>query len=98
MLAGVEPLLFEALVISLRIRCECQEAHHQALFAGTAALKHESLGVLRILDVLVTTVAAVMNGDEFGVEVDADTIRIGFDGQAAVRVGAGNGVFVGNRR
>src|SRR6202008_1203182 len=85
-LAGVEPLLLEALVICLGIRCDREEAHHQALFAGTAALSNERLGVLRILDVLVTAIAALMTVDELGLEIDADKVGIGFNRQSARRV------------
>jgi hypothetical protein len=60
------------------------------LFAGAAPLGNESLGVLRILDVLVTAIAALMTGGQLGVEVDADPVGIGFDGQLAVRVCARN--------
>jgi hypothetical protein len=49
--------------------------HHQALFPGTAALGDQTLGVVRILDVLVTTIAARVTGDELVVEVDADPGR-----------------------
>jgi hypothetical protein len=40
----------------------------------------------------VAGIAARMAGDELGIEVDADAIRIRFDGQSPVRVGGGNGV------
>lgn len=58
--------------------------HHQTLFAGTAALGDQTLGVIGILDVLVTTIAARVTGDELVVEVDADPVGIGFDRQSAV--------------
>src|SRR5262249_17391427 len=70
--AGVEPALLQAVVIGCRIRRQRQEAHHQTLFAGSAALGDQTLGVVWILDVLVTTIAALVTGDELVVEVDAD--------------------------
>src|SRR5580698_4983159 len=36
--AGVEPALFQAVVIGRRIRRQRQEAHHQTLFPSAAAL------------------------------------------------------------
>jgi hypothetical protein len=62
--AGVKPALLQADVLGLGIRRQCQEVHHQTLFAGTAALGDQTLGVVRILDVLVTTIAARVTGDE----------------------------------
>jgi len=56
MVAGVEPALLQAVVIGCRIRRQRQEVHHQALFAGTAALGDQTLGVVRLLDILVTTI------------------------------------------
>jgi hypothetical protein len=56
------------------------------LFAGPAALGDQTLGVVRILDVLVTTIAARVTGDELVVEVDADPVGIGFDRQSTVSV------------
>src|SRR5215510_2515093 len=52
--AGVEPLLLEAVVVGLSIRRQRQEAQHQALLSGPAALGDQALGVLLVLDVLVT--------------------------------------------
>src|SRR5271166_3536737 len=77
-MAGVEPALLEAVVIGLGIRRQCQEVHHQALLPGTAALGDQTLGVIRILDVLVTTIAARVTGDQLVVEVEADPVGIGF--------------------
>jgi len=53
-MAGIEPALFQAVVIGRRIRRQRQEVYHQALFASTAALGDQSFGVVWILDVLVT--------------------------------------------
>ena len=69
--------------------------HHQSLFAGTAALGDQTLGVIRILDVFMTTIPARMTGDELVVEVEADPIGIGFDGQTAVSVCGGYGILIG---
>ena len=69
--------------------------HHQALFPGTAALGDQSLGVIRVLDVLVTTITAGVTGDELVVEVDADPVGIGFDRQSAVSVCGGDGILIG---
>ena len=77
MVAGVEPALLQAIVIGCRIWRQRQEVHHQALVAGTAALGDQALGVVRILDVLVATIAAQMTGNELVVEVDADPVGIG---------------------
>jgi len=74
--AGVKPALLQAVIIGCRIGRQRQEVHHPALFAGTAALGDQTLGVVRLLDVLVTTVAARVTGDELVVEVDADPVRI----------------------
>ena len=93
--ACVEPLLLEAVVVGLGIRRDRQEAQHQALLSGPAALGDQPLGMLLILDVLVAQVAAVVAGDELSIEVDADTVGIGFDGQSPVRVGGGDGVAIG---
>jgi hypothetical protein len=54
---GVEPALLQAVVIGPGIRRQRQEVHHQALFRITAALGDQPLGVIRLLDVLVTTVS-----------------------------------------
>jgi len=54
--------------------------------------------VVGILDVLVTTIAAHMTGDELVVEVDADPVGIGFDCQPAVSVGGGHGILIGVQR
>ena len=88
-MARVEPALLQAVVIGLGIRRQCQEVHHQSLFAGTAALGDQDFGVIRILDVFMTTIPARMTGDELVVEVEADPIGIGFDGQTAVSVCGG---------
>src|SRR5262249_18260154 len=93
--AGVEPLLLEAVVIGLSIRGQCQEAQHQPLLSGSAAPGDQALGVLVILDVLVAGIAARMAGDELGIEVDADAVGVSFDGQSPVRVSGGDGVAVG---
>ena len=69
--------------------------HHQALFPGPAALGDQTLGVIRILDVLVPTIAARVTGDELVVEVDADPVGIGFDRQSAVSVCGGDGILIG---
>jgi hypothetical protein len=50
--------------------------------------------VLFILDVLVAGIAALMAGDELGIEVDADAIGIGLYGEPAMRVGARNRIAV----
>src|SRR6516164_3144001 len=92
--AGVEPALFQAVVIGCRIRRQRQEVHHQALFAGAAALGYQCLGVIWILDVLMTAIAAPMAGDELIVEVDADPVWIGFDRHAAMRVGGRDGILI----
>src|SRR5262249_48111090 len=92
MVAGVEPLLGEAVVIGLGVGGQRQEAQHQPLLSGPTALGDQAFGVLGILDVLVAGIAALMAGDELGIEVDADTVGIGFDGQSPVRVGGGDGV------
>jgi hypothetical protein len=55
--AGVEPLPLEAVVIGLSIRRQRQEAQHQPLLSGPAALGDQALGVLVILDVLVAGIA-----------------------------------------
>jgi hypothetical protein len=94
-LAGVEPALLEAVVIGLGIRRQRQEVHHQALFPGTAALGDQPLGVIRFLDVLVTTIAACVTGDELVVDVEADPVGIGFDGHPAVSVCGGDGILIG---
>ncbi len=75
-IAGVEPALLQAVVIGLRIRRQRQEAQHQALFPGAVALGDESLGVIGVLDILVTAIAARMAGDELAIEIDADPVRI----------------------
>src|SRR5262249_52583422 len=62
-MAGVEALLLEAVVIGLSIRRQCQEAQHQPLLSGSAAPGDQALGVLVILDVLVAGIAARMAGD-----------------------------------
>jgi hypothetical protein len=93
--AGVKPALPLAIVIGRRIRRQRQEVHHQALFPGTAALADQTLGVIRILDVLVTTIAARVTGDELVVEVDADPVGIGFDRQSAVSVWGEDGILIG---
>ena len=95
MVASVEPVLLQADVIGCRIRRQCQEVHHQTLFAGPAALGDQTLGVVRILDVLVPTIATRVTGDELIVEVDADPVGIGFDRQSAVSVWGGDGILVG---
>ena len=69
--------------------------HHQSLFARTAALGDQTLGVIRILDVFMTTISARMTSDELVVEVEADPIGIGFDGQTAVSVCGGDGILIG---
>ena len=51
--------------------------------------------MVRILDVLVTTIAARVTGDELVVEVDADPVGIGFDRQSAVSVCGGDGILIG---
>jgi hypothetical protein len=78
--AGIEPLLLETFVIGLGIRRQCQEAQYQALFPGSHTLGEQGLGVLGILDVLVATIAALVAGDELGIEVDADAVGIGSSG------------------
>ena len=90
--SGVEPLLLEAVVIGLGIRRQRQEVQHQALLPSPTAPGHQTLGVLFILDVLVAGIAARVAGDELGIEVDTDAIWVGFDGQAPVGVGGGDGV------
>jgi hypothetical protein len=55
-MAGIEPALFQAVVIGCRIRRQRQEVHHQALFAGAAALGDQRLGVIRVFDVLVAAI------------------------------------------
>ena len=92
---GVEPALLQALVIGCRIGRQRQEVHHQALFAGATALSDQSFGVVRLLNVLVTAIAARMAGDELVIEVDADPVRIGFDRDAAVRVAGRDGILIG---
>jgi hypothetical protein len=92
---GFEPLLLETFVIGLSIRGQRQEAQHQTLFPGTHTLGEQALGVLGILDIQVTRVAAGVTGDELGVEVDCDAVGIEFDGQATVSVGAGDGIVIG---
>jgi hypothetical protein len=62
--AGVEPALLQAVVIGCRIRRQRQEAHHQTLFPSAAALGDQTLGMIRVLDVLMTTIAAWVMGDE----------------------------------
>ena len=86
MVAGIQPLLLEAVLIGLGIGRQRQEAHHQALFPGPDTFADQTLGMLFILDVLVARIAALMAGDEFGVEIDAETVGIGFEGQAPVGV------------
>src|SRR5215471_4907940 len=93
--AGVEPALLQAVVIGCRIGRQSQEVHHQALFAGAAALGDQSFGVVWVFDVLVTAIAAGMAGDKLIVEVDADPVRIGFDRDAAVRVAGRDGILIG---
>ena len=95
MVARVAPALLQAVVIGLGIRRQRQETQHQALFPGPAALGNQPLGVIWILDVLVTTIAARVSGDELVVEVDADPVGIGFDRQSAVRVCGGHGILIG---
>jgi hypothetical protein len=53
-----------SLGVSCRIRRQRQEAHHQTLFPSAAALGDQPLGVIRILDVLVTTIAVLVTDDE----------------------------------
>src|SRR5580704_783152 len=91
--ASVEPVLLD--VIGCRIWRQRQEVHHQALFAGPAALGDQTLGVVRLLDVLVPTIAARVTGDELVVEVDADPVGIGFDRQSAVSECGGDGILIG---
>src|ERR1035438_6616489 len=55
--AGVKPALLQAVIIGCRIWRQRQEVHHQALFPGPAALGNQTVGVVRILDVLVATIA-----------------------------------------
>jgi hypothetical protein len=51
--------------------------------------------VLGILDVLVAGITALMASDELGIEVDADTVGIGLNGQPAMRVSGGNRIVIG---
>jgi hypothetical protein len=52
----------------------------------------KGFGVVGILDVEMTAVAAGMAGDELIVEVDADAVWPGFDGDAAVGVARRDGI------
>jgi hypothetical protein len=69
--------------------------HDQALFAGAAALGEEDFGVIGILDVKMTAIAAGMARDELVVEVDADAVWLGFDGDAAVGAARRDGIAIG---
>jgi hypothetical protein len=60
-----------------------------------AALGDQRLGVIRVFDILVSTIAARMAGDQLIVEVAADSGRIGFYGRAAMRVAGRDGIPLG---
>ena len=77
------------------IRRRCQKAQHQALLPGAAALGDQSFGVLGILDILVTAIAARVPGNELVVEIDADPVGIGFDRHPTMRIGGRDGIVIG---
>ena len=85
MVAGVEPLLLETVVIGLGIGDSARKRSIRRCSRAGCAWRSGPWHA-RILDVLVARVAALMAGDELGVEVDADAVGIGFEGQAAVSV------------
>ena len=68
---------------------------YSALKAWKAALGDQTLGVVRLLEVLVTIIAACVTSDELVVEVDADPVGIGFDRQSAVSVCGRDGILIG---
>ena len=89
-------MLLQADVIGCRIRRPVpRKCIIRRCSRSPAALGDQTLGVVRLLDVLVPTIAARVTGDELVVEVDADPVGIGFDRQSAVSVRGGDGILVG---
>ena len=81
--ASVEASGRETFVIELRLVGQTQELTQQTRLARTFALRQQRFGMIRILDVLVTIEAAGVAGHEAILVVDAQPVRVGFDGQTA---------------
>ena len=64
MMAGVEPTLLEAVIIGCGIRRQRQKLQDQPLFSGPPSLGDQTLGVVWILNVLVSTIVTRMTGDQ----------------------------------
>ena len=79
---GIEPALLEFAVVLVGAGGERDEALEQALGGGLAALFEQGAGVVGMLEVAVSFVAAQVPGDEAVLVIDAQPLGVALQGQA----------------
>jgi hypothetical protein len=86
MVAGIAPLLLQALIILRRSRREGQEAGQQLLGAGLPALGQKFLHVFGLFEVTMPFIASRVLGHELILMIEAEPVGIGLQDEVGVGI------------
>ena len=81
MVVWVHAPLFDLPVVVLRVGIQGEEAHEDLLVTGSFSLSEQFLGMIGIFKVFVSVIGSCMTGNELVPMIDADPVRIAFEGE-----------------
>ena len=91
----IETPLLQLAVVRLCLRGEGKKPPEELVSAGFLAVLEQRLGMIGVFNILETIIAARMAGNELVAPIEAEPVRIGFEGEELAGVVGGDGIAVG---